>query len=91
MEDFKFCMSLKSFDEDEKRNAWIRRRAEWWAHRRLDKSSEHVWDMRTSVLHSILFCSFIHSNPPFYHSEPLKNWPPAVIEESDAAGAQTFS
>lgn len=47
MEDFKFCMSLKSMSLDERRNAWIRRRAEWWATRRLAKSSEDVWDMRT--------------------------------------------
>ncbi|KAH8119640.1 hypothetical protein DFH11DRAFT_1566191 [Phellopilus nigrolimitatus] len=50
MEDFKFCMSLKSLDQDEKREAWIRRRAEWWATRRLAKSSEDVWDMRTEPL-----------------------------------------
>lgn len=47
LEDFKFCMSLKSMHPDDKRDAWIRRRAEWWAARRLEKSSENVWDMRT--------------------------------------------
>jgi hypothetical protein len=47
LEDFKFCMSLKSMHPDEKRDVWIKRRAEWWATRRLDKSSENVWDMRT--------------------------------------------
>ncbi|KAI5121975.1 hypothetical protein M0805_002045 [Coniferiporia weirii] len=47
LEDFKFCMSLKSLEPSEKRDAWIRRRAEWWAARRLAKSSEDVWDMRT--------------------------------------------
>ena len=31
---------------EEQREAWIRRRAEWWAHRRLEKSSEDVWDLR---------------------------------------------
>ena len=46
MEDFKFCMSLKSMEPDAKRDAWIRRRAEWWANRRLGKSSENVWDVR---------------------------------------------
>ena len=46
LEDFKFCMSLKSMDPDEKRDAWIRRRAEWWATRRLAKGSEDVWDAR---------------------------------------------
>lgn len=46
MEDFKFCMSLKSMHPEDKRDAWIRRRAEWWAERRLGKSSEEVWDVR---------------------------------------------
>ncbi|KAI0072721.1 hypothetical protein K474DRAFT_1667498 [Panus rudis PR-1116 ss-1] len=49
-EDFKFCMSNKSLHPEEKRDAWIRRRAEWWAKRRLTKSSEDVWDMRTEPL-----------------------------------------
>ena len=34
---------------EERREAWIRRRAEWWAHRRLGKSSEDVWDIRKCV------------------------------------------
>jgi hypothetical protein len=42
LDDFKFCMSLKSMHPEEKRDAWIRRRAEWWANRRLTKSSEDV-------------------------------------------------
>lgn len=46
MEDFKFCMSLKSMEPEAKRDAWIHRRAEWWASRRLGKSSENVWDVR---------------------------------------------
>lgn len=47
LEEFKFCMSLKSMEADEKRDAWIRRRAEWWANRRIKMSSENVWDIRT--------------------------------------------
>ncbi|KII92115.1 hypothetical protein PLICRDRAFT_36901 [Plicaturopsis crispa FD-325 SS-3] len=50
MEDFKFCMSIKSLHPEEKRDAWIRRRAEWWAQRRLSKSSEDVWDIRTEPI-----------------------------------------
>ena len=46
-EDFKFCMSSKGLHPEEKRDAWIRRRAEWWAQRRLTKSSEDIWDIRT--------------------------------------------
>jgi Protein of unknown function (DUF3128) len=49
MEDFKFCMSNKSLHPEQKRDAWIHRRAEWWATRRMTKSSEDVWEMRTSV------------------------------------------
>jgi hypothetical protein len=49
LDDFKFCMSLKSLHPEEKRDAWIRRRAEWWANRRLSKSSEDVWEIRACV------------------------------------------
>lgn len=45
-DEFKFCLSLKALPAEEKRAEWIRRRAEWWALRRLTRSSEDVWDMR---------------------------------------------
>jgi predicted GH43/DUF377 family glycosyl hydrolase len=45
-EDFKYCMSLKSSSEEEKRALWIRRKAEWWASRRVGGSSEDVWSIR---------------------------------------------
>ncbi|GAA5889222.1 hypothetical protein JCM6882_000679 [Rhodosporidiobolus microsporus] len=48
-EDFKFCMSVKGLSEEKKEEVWVRRRAEWWAERRLGKSSEDVWDARTDV------------------------------------------
>ncbi|KAG6903042.1 hypothetical protein C0995_007475 [Termitomyces sp. Mi166 len=54
MEDFKFCLSLKSLHPEERRDLWIARRAEWWAHRRLTKSSEDIWDIRKSVVHGYL-------------------------------------
>ena len=47
LEDFKYCMSSKSMHPQEKYEAWIRRRAEWWARRRMTKSSEEVWEIRT--------------------------------------------
>ncbi|KAI0724259.1 hypothetical protein C8T65DRAFT_704158 [Cerioporus squamosus] len=50
LEEFKFCMSLKGMHPEEKRDVWIRRRAEWWARRRTHKSSEDVWDIRTEPL-----------------------------------------
>jgi hypothetical protein len=43
-------MSVKGLHPEEKREAWIRRRAEWWAHRRLTRSSEDVWEMRRCAL-----------------------------------------
>jgi hypothetical protein len=45
-QDFKFCLSMKTMYPEERRDAWIRRRAEWWASRRLGRSSEDVWDVR---------------------------------------------
>lgn len=45
-DDFKYCMSLKSEDEEERRKMWIKRRAEWWAGRRVGPSSEDVWEVR---------------------------------------------
>ncbi|KAH9949321.1 hypothetical protein B0H21DRAFT_820310 [Amylocystis lapponica] len=50
LQDFKFCMSVKSMHPEEKRDVWLRRRAEWWAQRRLAKSSEDVWDLRTTPI-----------------------------------------
>ncbi|WVW79532.1 hypothetical protein I302_101501 [Kwoniella bestiolae CBS 10118] len=46
-EDFKYCLSLKSEDEEVRRKLWIKRRAEWWAKRRVGGSSEDVWDVRS--------------------------------------------
>ncbi|GAA5869098.1 hypothetical protein JCM8547_008697 [Rhodosporidiobolus lusitaniae] len=48
-EDFKFCMSVKGLSEEKREEVWVRRRAEWWAERRLGKSSEDVWEARTNV------------------------------------------
>ncbi|GAA5849524.1 hypothetical protein JCM3766R1_000219 [Sporobolomyces carnicolor] len=48
-EDFKFCMSVKGLSEERKEVVWIKRRAEWWAQRRLGRSSEDVWDAKTDV------------------------------------------
>lgn len=45
-DDFKYCLSLKSEDNDERRRLWVQRRAEWWAARRIGPSSEDVWDVR---------------------------------------------
>ncbi|KAF9266938.1 hypothetical protein L218DRAFT_857582 [Marasmius fiardii PR-910] len=51
LEDWKFCMGLKWLDPEERREKWIRRRAEWWARRRVEgKCSEDVWEMRREPL-----------------------------------------
>ncbi|KAF4620284.1 hypothetical protein D9613_000751 [Agrocybe pediades] len=49
-QEFKFCLSLKVMHPEEQREVWIRRRAEWWANKRLSKSSEDVWDIREEPL-----------------------------------------
>ena len=48
-QDFKYCLSVKSEDEEGRRRLWIQRRAAWWAGRRAEGSSEDVWDIRTCV------------------------------------------
>ncbi|KAL1407531.1 hypothetical protein Q8F55_006964 [Vanrija albida] len=65
-EDFKYCMSLKGEDTEARRQLWIKRRAEWWAKRRVGESSEDVWDARTEPLKNF---------PPLYDdpSEPPVN------------------
>lgn len=45
-DDFKYCMSLKGEDIEDRRKLWIRRRSEWWAARNVGVSSEDVWDVR---------------------------------------------
>ncbi|KAH7107326.1 hypothetical protein BKA62DRAFT_764739 [Auriculariales sp. MPI-PUGE-AT-0066] len=51
LEDWKWCLSqARSLSPDQKRDAWIRRRAEWWARTRLGRNSEDVWDYRTQPL-----------------------------------------
>lgn len=46
LEDAKFCLSVRHLDAEGKRQAWIQRRAAWWAERRQGPSSEDVWDTR---------------------------------------------
>ena len=46
MEDFKYCLTLKGLTQEEFRAKWVRRRAEDSASKRLEKSSEDVWELR---------------------------------------------
>ncbi|GFZ47153.1 hypothetical protein JCM24511_04896 [Saitozyma sp. JCM 24511] len=48
--DFKYCLSLKSESEEARRELWVKRKAEWWAKRRVGRSSEDVWDARKTPL-----------------------------------------
>jgi hypothetical protein len=75
-------MSLKSLHPEERREAWIRRQAEWWAQRRLDKSSEDVWDIRTWVLSADCVCCLFET---FGCREPLQLFPKPITEEMLAA------
>ncbi|KAI9461258.1 hypothetical protein BJY52DRAFT_1260326 [Lactarius psammicola] len=50
--EFKFCLSTKGLHPEQRRDAWIKHRAEWWARRRLGTSSENVWERRAYVLSS---------------------------------------
>ncbi|KAI0051172.1 hypothetical protein FA95DRAFT_1485886 [Auriscalpium vulgare] len=50
--EFKFCMSVKGLHPEQRRDEWIRHRAEWWARRRVGTSSESVWDVRAEPLGS---------------------------------------
>ncbi|EJD42769.1 hypothetical protein AURDEDRAFT_67267 [Auricularia subglabra TFB-10046 SS5] len=49
-EDWKWCMAFNSLSPERRREAWIQRRAEWWARRRLGRSSEDVWEYRAEPL-----------------------------------------
>jgi hypothetical protein len=46
-QDFTFCMKNNMQHPEQKRDAWIQRKAEWWAQKRMDSSSEDVWELRT--------------------------------------------
>ncbi|KAK0554624.1 hypothetical protein OC845_000656 [Tilletia horrida] len=48
VDDFKACLTLRGLDADEKYRAWIERRAELAARKRLSKQSvEEFWTIRT--------------------------------------------
>ena len=43
---FKFCLSLKGESESTKRELFMKRKAELWTKKRLEGSSEDVWEVR---------------------------------------------
>lgn len=73
--EFKFCMSIKGLHPEQRRDAWIRHRAEWWARRRLGLSSENVWEMRAYVTCSMITTTIPHR---MLFREPLRNYPPPL-------------
>lgn len=62
--EFKFCMSIKGLHPEQRRDAWIRHRAEWWARRRVGPSSENVWERRAYVLHFDIYRGCHSQNAP---------------------------
>lgn len=74
--EFKFCMSIKNLHPEQRRDAWIRHRAEWWARQRLGLSSENVWEMRAYVTYLII--TTIVSVSPNASREPLRDYPPPL-------------
>ncbi|KAG8863237.1 hypothetical protein FRC20_010821 [Serendipita sp. 405] len=79
-EDTKFCMSMRTKSPEERREAWLMRRAEWWAKRRTSGSSEDVWDIRTESLPN-------YPPPPtrFIYNQEKKEF---VIIPSPTTGSQ---
>lgn len=71
MDEFKYCMSIKSLHPEEKRAEWIRHRAEYWARKRLTMSSENVWEVRTYVFLPYFSDNFadLYSINKIMHSE----------------------
>ena len=74
--EFKFCMSIKGLHPEQRRDAWIRHRAEWWARRRLGLSSENVWEMRKYVGSCFSFWVFLTECCILTSREPLRDYPP---------------
>lgn len=61
-------MSIKNLSEERKEEVWIKRRAEWWAGRRLGKSSEDVWTARKLVSFSFIsICLIIEESKNIDH------------------------
>ena len=47
LDDFKFCLTLKGMTQEQKYEAWIRRKSEKTAEKRLGReSAENVWELR---------------------------------------------
>jgi len=69
-------MSKKGLHPEQRRDAWIRHRAEWWARRRLGLSSENVWETRTYV--TFLTTTIIVSVSLKASREPLRDYPPPL-------------
>jgi len=60
LEEFKYCLTLKGVSEEERRQLWLKKRAEKSAAKRLQCSSEDVWAIRRLVAISYSACMRIH-------------------------------
>jgi hypothetical protein len=88
VEDFKFCMSTKWMEDEERYEAWIQRRAMWWAKRRVQEpSTEDVWEARECVL---LIACFAQLSSHYSKRTPLQNYPPPLDATKATAGGMTM-
>jgi len=46
LENWKYCLSMRGLEPERRKEEWVRRRAEWWASRRMGPNSEDVWESR---------------------------------------------
>lgn len=53
LENFKHCLTIKGVTKEEHRAIYIRRKAELSAAKRLECSSENVWEMRRCVAEKV--------------------------------------
>ena len=54
LDEFKFCLTMKGMSQEEKYEAWVRRKAEYTAEKRLGRqSSEMVWDLRRDPMEQV--------------------------------------
>jgi hypothetical protein len=78
-QDWRFCLNQRMLDPDQRREVWLQRRALWWAKRRLDKSSEDVWEIRTWA--NSCFFSRLSFDGALNFSQPLQRFPSPLSPE----------
>lgn len=89
--EFKFCMSVKGLHPEQRRDAWIRHRAAWWARRRLGSSSENVWEKRTYVTLAQHTTCKPHRTRPNNHQRTVKGLPATFTPTRRHGGSRGLS